>query len=218
MDSNSREDEDGQNFLTVPKLSGKAKSVEALNKSGDADWMRRRHSDLTSTRNVSLRRNNYSFDDLFHRCEVHASASMMTFVDDSDNWSHASVDSASFASDPHGNSNRISTLSLASVAANPSTIPKSSMNPDTRNAKERAPNTESNSLHSNSRRGLSHSMILNWVFSKKYPTINESSASGTGEQTKNNLIAGSSDSTKANDGAKYNFSYKDLNAVAPSNW
>ena len=242
--NNNKDEEKGKsmdNLLDNPVGGvGKAKSMEMVNGPELTGWnASRRHSDFTSaTGFTKLRRNNYSFDDLFNRCQIHTS--MMDFIDDSDNWSLASVDSS--ATDPQPN--RMSTLSLASITANPGSrkqrnhVVDSAFATATEKVEDAsvvappssATATETGSvvsdpspLHSNSRRGLSHSMILNWVFSKKYPTINESTdspaanpESGLDGNTNNVLSAASKVDSGA--GSKFKFSYRDLNAVAPSNW
>ena len=186
--NNNKDEEKGKsmdNLLDIPAGGvSKAKSMEMVNGPELTGWnSSRRHSDFTgATSAAKLRRNNYSFDDLFNRCQIHTS--MMDFIDDSDNWSLASVDSS--ATDPQPS--RMSTLSLASITAN--TGSRKQRNHVVDSGKEEAPTlsasataatvpavTDPSPLHSNSRRGLSHSMILNWVFSKKYPTINESTDS-----------------------------------------
>ena len=205
------------NLLAIPVIS-KAKTMEAVNVPESTNWSYRRHSDVSNLKRTTLRRNNYSFDDLFNRCQVHTS--MMDFIDDSDNWSYTSLDSS--ATDPQHN--RMSTLSLASITANPGSR-KHSQAQDSL-GKEPPPQSDTNPLHCNSRRGLSHSMILNWVFSKKYPTISESRTDSTtpaGSQLDSNKnavlsVAANMDSANTNGNSKYKFSYRDLNAVAPSNW
>ena len=235
--NNNKDEEKGKsmdNLLDIP-IGGvsKAKSMEMVNGPELTGWnASRRHSDFTSaTGFTKLRRNNYSFDDLFNRCHIHTS--MMDFIDDSDNWSLASVDSS--ATDPKPN--RMSTLSLASITANPGSgkqrnhvvekeeeasvvaQPSSAAASATTGSAVSDPSP----LHSNSRRGLSHSMILNWVFSKKYPTINESTDSPAAnpesglDGNKTNVLTAAS-KVDSGAGSKFKFSYRDLNAVAPSNW
>ena len=210
-----------ENLLTIPVDGlGKAKSVEAVNAPEHSGWSSRRHSDVSNLKRTTLRRNNYSFDDLFNRCQVHTS--MMDFIDDSDNWSYTSLDSS--ATDPQHN--RMSTLSLASITANPGSGRKK--HTETLDSFVKEPSTtttsESNPLHSNSRRGLSHSMILNWVFSKKYPTITElgtdsTTAPGSAlDSNKNAVLSEATNMVSANKNAEHKFSYRDPNALAPSNW
>ena len=234
--NNNKDDEKGQSTGDSPGIP-RAKSMEMVNGPELRGWnASRRHSDFTGVNSsTKLRRNNYSFDDLFNRCQVHTS--MMDFIDDSDNWSLASVESS--ATDPQPN--RMSTLSLASITANPGSRRRDNHNDSLASGNDdtllsSTASTASTAaawsttpaaadpspLHSNSRRGLSHSMILNWVFSKKYPTINEtvdSPADGDSglDSNKNNVInpAANVDSGAGN---KFKFSYRDLNAVAPSNW
>ena len=237
INNNYKEEEKGKsmdNLLDIPAGGvSKAKSMEMVNGPELTGWnSSRRHSDFTSaTSAAKLRRNNYSFDDLFNRCQIHTS--MMDFIDDSDNWSLASVDSS--ATDPQPN--RMSTLSLASITANPGS--RKQRNHVMDSGKEEAPVVALSSstaaavtapvvsdpspLHSNSRRGLSHSMILNWVFSKKYPTINESTDSPaanseSGLDRNKNSVLTAAPNVNSSAGNKFKFSYRDLNAVAPSNW
>ncbi len=221
--------------LRVPGILTKAQSMESMNVNNKGHKPERRNSDVSGLPKVRLRRNHhgYSFDDIFARSlSQNHTAEVMDFVgDDSDNWSHASFDSS--ATDPQMSG--VSMLSLASITPNPNRkrLPANlaSLHHETCNSHVVGDNTsnhvvgdnastskDSHALKSSSRRGLSHSMILNWLVSKKYPTISESSNTENGPGNNTLQVPNKSDSAGNSPTEKLKFSYRDLNAVAPNNW
>lgn len=167
-----------------------------------------------------LRRNYFSFDDKWlARINTHQD---MDF-DDNDSWSQVSYES-SVASTTDAQTRRLPPISGQL-------------------SKKNSGSKDLDPLQSASRRGLSHSMILNWLSHKRYVPANEPISEGTIDGTSSvagsdmvnpappkvgvltgaaqSLIAGSEPaktSPEADVKKQIKINYRELNAVSPSYW
>ena len=201
-------------------------------------------------------RRNISFEDKWRAYGgQNHTAEMMDFIDDSDSWSQASFDSTCTAStEGHVSSKPYRTLSLSNFSkrsslndlsklsdsmqeldkahahASPQSTPGLARRASLGDRQEAKNATD---LQEKGKRGLSHSMILNWLYFKKYPTITEGgetpiAGSPVGDATVMDVAMkmGPATNPEALHEAlkdverieRKSLSFRDLNAVAPTNW
>ncbi len=207
---------------------------------------------LDTSHKTGLRRN-MSFEEKWLSNFGGHNSEMMDFVDDSDSWSQASYDSTCTQStDGHVSSKPYRTLSLTNfhkrstfkdlgkLSDSLKEVDKAGMSPQsTPGCAHRPVGGPSNSIEAGdlqNKRGLSHSMILNWLYFKKYPTITEGESGDKTPVVGSPVDAGVSldaamkmgpasspeqlqEALRSVENAeRKTMSFRDLNAVAPSCW